>query len=393
MGKTLYGYVVKENVEYEWKSEPGACEVCQGMSGVVYDSANDIPDRPHPNCKCWIDILEKEIEEAITDPIEIRREQFKDKKRNELELEKLLGDAKSLEQEIDEYVRQVNQQENELEQIESSVENSKLDSKEQQKLSDLKETIDFGKYKGDKAKQDIAILQNQISKSGGSPQDVSRLKQELEKLNKVKEDIAVKCGATWNALIYGKYHSKRYDMPESYDLFKIAVDKKTHNNDYVKKNGKLYDSIDDLHNDKLSKDIKSRIAQESQQKDCKVLVLNSNSSVAQKIQQSDALREFLTKNMESIRKTGTAPNTMIEFKDIDKDLYSTFHGAEVKNIRLDNQGNLNIRVEDYYNFNPNRTSVKGRVGEKLQKQGDLEPYYVITVLKIPKEVWQNYKVH
>lgn len=182
-------------------------------------------------------------------------------------------------------------------------------------------------------------------------------------------------------------------MPESYDLFKIAVDKKTHNNDYVKKNGKLYDSIDDLHNDKLSKDIKSRIAQESQQKDCKVLVLNSNSSVAQKIQQSDALREFLTKNMESIRKTGTAPNTTIEFKDIDKDLYSTFHGAEVKNIRLDNQGNLNIRVEDYYNFNPNRTSVKGRVGEKLQKQGDLEPYYVITVLKIPKEVWQNYKVH
>lgn len=50
MGKKLYGHVTKENVEYEWKTEPGACEVCQGMNGKIYESANDIPDRPHPNC-------------------------------------------------------------------------------------------------------------------------------------------------------------------------------------------------------------------------------------------------------------------------------------------------------------------------------------------------------
>ena len=146
-----------------------------------------------------------------------------------------------------------------------------------------------------------------------------------------------------------------------------------------------------MHNENLSKDIKSRIAKESNQKDCKVLVLNSNSIVAQKIQESYALRQFLTDNMALIQKRGTLSNTTIEFKNIDKDLYSTFHGAEVKNIRLDSQGNLNLRIEDYYNFNPNRTSVKGRVGEKLQNQTDLEPYYVITVLKIPKEVWKNYK--
>lgn len=59
MGKRLYGYAAKENVEYEWKSEPGACKVCQGMSGTIYDSANDIPDRPHPKCKCWIDIYQQ----------------------------------------------------------------------------------------------------------------------------------------------------------------------------------------------------------------------------------------------------------------------------------------------------------------------------------------------
>lgn len=74
------------------------------------------------------------------------------------------------------------------------------------------------------------------------------------------------------------------------------------------------------------------------------------------------------------------------------DLYSTFHGAEIKNIYVDSEENLNLRIEDFYNFNPDRTSVKGRVGEKLQKQGDLENFYVITVLKIPKTIWQDKKI-
>ena len=78
-----------------------------------------------------------------------------------------------------------------------------------------------------------------------------------------------------------------------------------------------------------------------------------------------------------------------EFESIDKDLYSTFHGAEIKNISVDNQGNINLRIEDFYNFNPGRTSVKGRIGEKHQNRGELGPYYIITVLKIPKEQWQK----
>lgn len=82
MGKRLYGKVTKENVEYEWKAEPGACEVCRAMDGTIYESANDIPDRPHPNCKCWIDVLEKDKD--TTDPIELYKEKRKDRKRNEL---------------------------------------------------------------------------------------------------------------------------------------------------------------------------------------------------------------------------------------------------------------------------------------------------------------------
>ena len=60
MTKKLYGYAVKENVIYQWSSESGACEVCKEMDGKLFESADEIPDRPHPNCKCHIEILEKE---------------------------------------------------------------------------------------------------------------------------------------------------------------------------------------------------------------------------------------------------------------------------------------------------------------------------------------------
>lgn len=391
MGKRLYGKVTKENVEYEWKAEPGACEVCRAMDGTIYESANDIPDRPHPNCKCWIDVLEKDKD--TTDPIEFYKEKRKDRKRNELELAKLLGDAKSLEEEIDEYITQINKQEKEIKELESKIDINKLEQKDRQQVETTKEQIDFAKYKANKAKQEVTVLKIQIEKTEASQEKISKIQRELNNFKQKIDDFAVKYSAIWNVLIYGTLHAFIHNMPEANNFFKIAIDKKIYNSEYVKRNGKLYDSIDDLHNKNLSKDIKSRISKESNQKNTKVLVLNPDSSVAKKIQQSNALKQFLDDNIDLILKNGSAPNTTIEFSNLDKDLYSTFHGAEVKDIRIDNQGNLNMRIEDYYNFNPNRTSVKGRIGEKLQKQGKLEPYYVITVLKIPEKVWKNYKIH
>lgn len=379
-----------DDFRFQWVSESTACEKCQEMNGNIYDSANEIPDKPHPNCKCHINLIEKDTGEFITDPLEARRKRAKTRKMYELARLKLLGDAKSLEEEIDGYIKKIDEQDSEIEQFENTIDTSKLEPKDKQKFDDMKGKVEYAKYKGEKLKEETKTLEIQIEKTVCSHEEISRLQLKLVKLQQMKEDFIVKNAELWNTVFVGCMYSKLMNMPEAYDFFKIAVDKKNHNIDYVNKNGKLYDSIEDLHNYKLSKDIKSRIAQESNQKDCKVLVLNSNSSVAQKIQKSNALKKFLTDNIESIRRNGTAPDTTIEFSNLDKDLYSTFHGAEVKDTRVDSEGNLNIRIEDYYNFNPDRTSVKGRVGEKLQNQGDLEPYYVITVLKIPKEVWQKY---
>ena len=44
-------------------------------------------------------------------------------------------------------------------------------------------------------------------------------------------------------------------------------------------------------------------------------------------------------------------------------------------------GEVSLKVEDFYNFNKGRTSGRGRFGERLQDRGDLENYYIIVDVK------------
>ena len=88
--KTLYGNIEQNDYYYEWHSEPGACEKCQSMDGKTFDDANTIPDKPHPNCKCWIERKKY----PSSDPIEYHRDKIQEQKNLELEFEKLKGDLR-----------------------------------------------------------------------------------------------------------------------------------------------------------------------------------------------------------------------------------------------------------------------------------------------------------
>lgn len=43
------------NTVYIWRAEEKACKKCQALDGREYYNIEDIPDRPHPNCKCYIE--------------------------------------------------------------------------------------------------------------------------------------------------------------------------------------------------------------------------------------------------------------------------------------------------------------------------------------------------
>lgn len=387
MGKKLYGHVTKENVEYEWKTEPGACEVCQGLNGKIYDFANDIPDRPHPNCKCHIEILEKESVEPISDPIDAYREKIKDKKRNELELAKMLGDAKSLEQEIDEYIKRVNEQDREIEKLENSIDTSKLDSKDRQKISDARDQMKYAEYRGNNLKQEVITLQCKIEKNDGNIKEISKLEFELIRLNQIKEDLTVKYTEKWIANIGGEIFALKYNTPEALALYKVGSPERNGNKEYVQKNGYMYNSVKELKNYNLEKDFSNRLKQEIGKNDAPILVLNPDSSLANAIVKTDEMQSFVINNIYSLKNGSTISNQTITFNS--GDVYNALHGAVIRQANIDTQGNLNIQITDIWNFNKNRPSARGRLGEKYQENGELTNYGILILIKIPKEQWEK----
>lgn len=46
--------------KYVWHSENGehTCDVCKALDGKVFDFYDEVPERPHPNCRCTVEIVD-----------------------------------------------------------------------------------------------------------------------------------------------------------------------------------------------------------------------------------------------------------------------------------------------------------------------------------------------
>lgn len=55
------------NYKYVWHSNDCACAKCQALEGTEYDNENDIPDKPHPNCKCYVEVVAQDRCDCIDD--------------------------------------------------------------------------------------------------------------------------------------------------------------------------------------------------------------------------------------------------------------------------------------------------------------------------------------
>ncbi|MBR3604640.1 MAG: hypothetical protein IKL52_01265, partial [Candidatus Gastranaerophilales bacterium] len=54
-------------IEYIWHTEEGACEKCQALNGLKFKNTDEIPDKPHPNCRCWIEAVDGNHISIISD--------------------------------------------------------------------------------------------------------------------------------------------------------------------------------------------------------------------------------------------------------------------------------------------------------------------------------------
>jgi len=95
----------EEEVEYVWHSSNNACEKCLELKGKIFDSIDEIPDLPHPNCKCWVEDRKKEEK---FNPKEDEQCDCWDKVENLLnQADEAQGDANSSKEELVEYKKQI----------------------------------------------------------------------------------------------------------------------------------------------------------------------------------------------------------------------------------------------------------------------------------------------
>ena len=405
----LEGKIEKSNIKYKWVTEPGACKKCKELEGKLFDTLKEFEAaRPHPHCKCDYEIIKDDTEEQARIEEELARAAHQ--KEIEEEQEKLhiqaahLSDsARELYNKIQKTIPIIYDEIENLKRIKmDKIHYSTMQIEEvSTEINELLKRLNLAMNLQNSVSKIIKNI-DQMTKNYIEPKDLDANKEQINKnWQQLKEDVLFILANKYLALAYGKEHSQKHMMPQAYELFKIGVNADDYNKEYVRKNGVLLNKIEDIGNLKLQYEIKNRIRQENTNPtNMKVLVFKPNSSMSKTIKKSGTLKNFLKKNMNELSIYGRLDNQTIEFdgqnsqsyfsKILDEDLYASFHGAEVKDIHLDAEGNLHLRIVDLYNFNKYRFSLKGRVGRKLQEQGVLKPYYIICPVFISKEELQKY---
>ena len=68
----LKGYIT--NDRFVWKANKDACKKCTSMDNKMFVNKNDIPQKPHPNCKCRINKVQFTDRKNNTDYHEILKQ-------------------------------------------------------------------------------------------------------------------------------------------------------------------------------------------------------------------------------------------------------------------------------------------------------------------------------
>ena len=53
--------VLKGGISYNdfvWRTKDGACEKCQALNGLTFKNIDEILDKPHSNCRCWVEVID-----------------------------------------------------------------------------------------------------------------------------------------------------------------------------------------------------------------------------------------------------------------------------------------------------------------------------------------------
>lgn len=414
--------IKKENIVYEWVAESTACETCKALDGKLFDSANDIPNRPHPNCKCHIEIVEKESDKSLSDPFELHKREREEQIRVEMEMKKLIGDIKSLMEEIDECLNQAGQVEKILKSFEQVIDTVELEFKERKKLIKVIKKIEDAKIRATEAKTELLNLQSQSVVLQGKIEKrkvmgiplifvinlFKALQNNFRVLKSVGKEIVfiVKTVVTndINKIAIGfftTYMTGKLDFDilangriffedDARNFYNISSGFLDAGKNYIEKNGFMVDSINDLHNYKLEKFVRAKVQEQMKVSDSIGIILNENSSLAHNIASSKSFKKYIHQHKDYLNKHKYKDFFDMEFSD-GGNLYHTYHFADVFDIKVDPYtGTLTCYVIDTYDFNEDEPSFIIKVPHEYQKKGLMKGFFSVVKIVIEESEWQKF---
>lgn len=149
-----------------------------------------------------------------------------------------------------------------------------------------------------------------------------------------------------------------------------------YNNDYINKNGTLYNDVDSLsveYNPYKTK-IKEKVKSQFGDVNVPGVVLHENSNVSNAISSSPEMENFIKNNFSDL-KSGKEISGSMRFGGF-TNLHNAFGSVDVLSAKV--QGDyVNVTVLDTYDFNKNDPNLFVKMGRRAQETGKLNPYFTI----------------
>ena len=173
------------------------------------------------------------------------------------------------------------------------------------------------------------------------------------------------------------YFGPKLKQNVAVELWNIASDSEgIYNNDYINKNGALYNDVDSLSNEyaPYKSQIKEKINSQFGNVNVPGVVLHENSNVANAIANSPEMDNFIRNNSTDL-KSGKEVSGSFRFSGF-TDLHNAFGSVDVLSAKP--QGDyVDITLLDTYDFNQNDPNILVKMGRSAQETGKLNPYFTI----------------
>ena len=350
-------YAIKK--KYRWISESGknTCEKCKSLDGKVFD-INDLPKRPHPNCKCRVEEI------SIVEGSVAKLYGYRDEKFNlEIDAKEILGDLSVIKKKIHEELDIVGY--------------SEIIEKKEKLLSDIQSLeIEVNRYI-DRLPELGRFSDEELFQQKSI--ELIHFRSNVTNFNNELAIVKARFGQLW---LNGLVENNKDFGPDAAAIWKLATSKFTDGLEYISENGYLVNKISDLNNKDLETFVRTKVKEQYKQNESRGIILKEDSSLAKSIVKSATIKNFINNNIFKIVKNNRLDDTSLKFNIWrGTNNYLALNYAYIKNIYLDSNDVLHMTIFDTVDYNFGEKLVK--IPRKIQEAGLLENYYIIVYISIP----------